>query len=431
MFHDERFHSIHLKKSNILNFIWFLQAMWFSSAVFIIPLYLYEIFQSGEIVWQIISLWGFAWVITTLLISVLLSKISRWILFKISITTITLWIVLFCTLWNFFEASSARAMLTIWWTVLIAIINLYLKDLSEPEKLADNQWYLWVSINMAWLIWPVLSWMIFKILWKNKEYILNKYTFLWNWEYLEYNWVMLFALFFIILTLMIFLWWKFINKHPHLQNKKHSKEINKHYHLTNFKFIWEYFKNKYRTISFLNIWMTRLILSWFLGTWFWILLETIWIPKGEIWLFFWLTALPLMIVEWFLWKIIKKLKWSINTLIIWYSILLLFLIIWITIWYENIYLFTIMFILSFIWMWLIQPLQQYQYFEWVNKENEKKFYSIHEIWWAITKLLWPFLIWIWISTIWIEKTFYFLPVLIVIFLSWLLIYKFKFENKKV
>lgn len=428
MFHDEKLAHPHLKKSWILNIIAFSQAIWFSSAVFIIPLYLYKIFQSGEIVWQIISIWAFAWIFTTLLISTLLSKFTRWILFKISISIIVLWILLFSIFWNFFEASSARAMLTIWWTILIAMIQLYLKDISEPEKLADNQWFLWVSINAAWLIWPIISWVMFGFLEKNKEQIINKYSFVWNWEYFEYNWVMFFALFFIVLTLLIFLWWKFIDKNEHLQKKQESKKINNHHHFINFKFIWEYFQNKYRTISFLNIWIIRLIQSWFLWMWFWILLESNWVPEKMIWILFWLTALPLMLAEWFLWKIIKKLKWSINTLIAWYSITLLFLIIWISIWYNNIYLFAVIYILSFIWIWLAEPLQQYQYFEWVSKENEKKFYSIHEIWWAITKLLWPFLIWIWISTIWVEKTFYFLPVLVAIFLSWLLIYKFRFEK---
>lgn len=439
MFFDERFHSVHFKKSNILNLIWFLQAMWFAIALFTIPLYLFEIFQSWEIVWRINSIAAWFWIITILLISVLLWKFSRWTIFKISILFIFLSLSLFVIFSNFFEALWARTFLAIWWTTLWSVLSLYLKSIAENEheNIEKDQWRFQVSKNIAWFIWPIWAWFLFNYIEQNKEFILEKFNFLpdflynpifWDWKYLEYNALLYIALFFIVSTFIIFLWAKFVNNHPHLQTQKNEKETNKHHHFVNFKFIWEYFQNKYRTLSFLNILFLTIWFSTFYWFWFTIFLENANLPKTEIWLFFWLAMLPLAVFEWFIEKIIKKSWWTINSLILWYSITILFLILWIIFWRENIYIFITFFILAHIWISISEPLQELQYFEWTNKEQEAKFYSIYMIWWWLFRLFTPFLFWIWITAFWIENTFYSGPFILSIFLIWLITYKVRFEK---
>ena len=431
MFHDERFHSIHLKKSNILNFIWFIQAMWFSIALFTIPLYLFEVFQSWEIIWQINSIAAWFWIITTLILSLLLWRFSRGSLFKIAILSITLSIIWFIVFSNFYEALWARSFLAIWWTIISSVISLYLKDiaLKSNEDLWKDQWYLWVSKNIAWVLWPIWAWFLFDFIKHNKENIVSQFNFLWNWKHLEYNWLLYISIFFMILTFLIFIWAKFVNNNPHLQNKLESKETNKHYTLVNYKFILDFFQNKFRTLSFLNY--------IFLATWFWVfrwfiitlLMEDIWIDKKQIWIYFWLLSIPLVFFEWFLWKIIKKVWWSINALILWYWITAVFLIISIFVWYKNPHLFMLMLILSHIWIAILEPIYELQYFEWTNQENEAKFYSLHMIWWASARLILPAIFWIWITMIWIQKVYYAIPAMFSLFFIWLVVYKLKSKNK--
>ena len=425
MFHNERYNHPDLKKSSILNFIAFLQAMWFAFALFIIPLYLFEIFQSGEVIWLINSIAGWIWIIITLLLSILLWKLSRWVIFKISIFIIFSSIITFLITSKFTDAAIARSLLVMWWTIISSVLSLYVKDLSEKEELWKNQWFFQVSKNIAWLIWPISAWYLFEFVKNNKEI----FAFLWDKKYIEYNLILYIALFFILSTFFVFLWAKFVNKHPHLQIKPHSKEINKHHHYKNFKFILEYFKNKYRTFSFLNIMFLSLWFSTFYGFWFLLFLKNWWISGEQIWLFMWLIWLPLVVFEWFMNKIIKFIWWSINSLILWYTIAIFFLILWIFFWQENIYIFIWFFILAHIWISLAEPLQDFQYFEWIKKWDEAKFYSIHMIWWWIIRLIMPFLFWLMIANFWTEKAFYSWVWFLWIFLIILIWYKI-FWNKK-
>lgn len=436
MFHDERFHHPHLKKSGILSLIWFLQAMWFSIALFIIPLYLFQIFHSWDIIWQINAVAWWVSVVITLLLSLLLQKFSRWILFKIAILAILLWLFWFLFISRFYEALWARSSLIVWWTIIWSILSLYLKDLSDKENLSKNQWIYQSSINIAWLIWPIWAWFLFDFFAKNKEFLENyfnwKLNFLLSWKYFEYNAIFAIAILFISSALITFLWAKFVNNHPHLQITKISKENDKHHHFINFKFIWEYFQNKFRTLSFLNILLLTIWFSTIWWFWFALLLKWSWLDWQKIWLFIWLLALPLATVEWFLDKIIKKVWSSINALILWYWILLFCLWIAFLVWYSNIYIFIFLFILAHVWVAIAEVLQQYQYFEWTpTKEDEAKFYSIHMIWWAIFRIIAPLWFWSLIAYYWVQNAFYFVPIPMLIFFIWLIIYKIKFEKNKV
>ena len=429
MFFDERFQSVHFKKSSILNLIWFLQTMWFAISLFIIPIYLYQIFKSWEIIWQINSFAWLMWILATLLISFLLTKFERWTNFKIATFSILTALIWFIFISNYIEAIWYRSFLMIWWVITWSVLSLYLKDISELTELSKNQWKFQVSKNIAWLIWPVSAWFLFDFVEKNKEFLINLFQFLGNWKNLEYYTLFASALFFFILSFFVFLYWKFIIKHPHLQQKPHSKKINSHHHYSKFEFIWEYFQNKYRTLSFLNIMFLNTWFAIWYSFWFIILLEQFWIPKSQMWIFFWLLWLPLILIEWFLDKFIKKLWSSLNVLIFWYWFFITFISLSFFVWFDNFYLFVWLYIFAHIWIATVEPLQEYQYYEWVNKKNQEKFYSIHSIWWAIARLVAPVLFWIWIAEYWILKTFYFLPWLLFLFFIWLLIFKFWFYKK--
>ena len=436
MFHPEKFYHPHFKKSKILSIIWFFNAMWFSIAFYVLPLYLFKIFQSWEIIWQISAIAWWISVMITLILSLLLQKFSRSILFKLSILSIISWLTLFLFTSKFYEAIWARWLLVIWWTIIWSILSLYLKDLSDKTNLWKNQWLYQSIVNSARLIWPIWAWFLFNFFHKNKENLFENFNFLqnliWNKNLFEYNAIFLISIFFISSALIVFLWWKFIDKNPHLQTTKKSKENDKHHHFINFKFIWEYFSNKYRTLSFVNILMLTIWFSTIWSFWFTLLLKNWWIWEEQIWLFIWLLALPLATVEWFLNFFIKKLWSSTNVLIFWYWIFLFFLWLSFLVWFSDIYLFIFLFTCAHIWIAIAEVLQQYQYFEWTKtEEDEAKFYSIHMIWWAIFRILAPLGFWWLISIYWINKTFYIFPIIFVLFFIWLLIFKLKFENENV
>ncbi len=417
-----------LNKSLIITFISVMQTYWTAILTFVLPLYLFSKFQSETIVWNFASAWALMSIITMMLLGFILRHVSRTIVFKIASSLLILWIILLIYLTNTSQAYIAWAFTKTAIIIIPITLSLYLRDLTKTKDLPKKQWIYVASINLAWSTWPILAWYIINLISTNKTSI-NSQFILDNFDlqYIQYFIPLLISILFYLIAVWTFVWWKFITKHPHLKasnEKIKTNEIHHHKHLWN---IGEYFDNKKRALSFINL---SFIAIWlvFILVFMPIFLKKHWIWESQIWIIMWLFFVPLVLLEWFLYKVIKICWSSLNALIVWYSIFAFFVSIAFIIWFENIYLFIALIVTWQVWISITQPLQEFMYFEWTNKNNEHRFYSLHKLWNNFFTLITPILIWMWIKIWWIDTVFRSFP-FIFIFVFYFL-YKFKKSEKK-
>lgn len=429
MFHWEIRHRFHwLSKSWIINVIWFFHAYWFAITFFVLPLYLFSIFQSEFIVWKIESISSLFWIFFTASISFLILKMKKHILLKIWFLTGIIWIFYFIFVKTFFDANIARILLRVSAVFIIAILTLYLREFTSPKELVKKEWIYSAVINFSWLTWPIVAWFLLNTIHEKKDWILDNLPFLKAyWDWLEYNILLFIGSLLLIISIFIFIFWKFVIKHPHLQKNKISKQAKEIHKLSNLRIILEYFKNKKRTIAFVSDafkWFWMIILYVFL----WIFLIKNWVSNYLTWIIIWLMCLPNVLIEPLAWKISNKIWDEINVMLYWYFIFWVFLTMALIIWIENFYLFTLFLILSQIWFAIIEPLNDSFYFEWTTKENQDKFFSVYKLADAIARFATPFCIWFFISIYSIEAAFFIIPIIIsLVFLFVFLVKKYKIQ----
>lgn len=421
-----------LKKSTLITIISVISNYASAMMTVIVPLYLFSILKSEELIWQLSSISTFVWIIWTISLWFLLSHFSRTLLFKLwmIIRLSAIWI--FFTIAYFSDALIAKILFWIAWVIVPSILSLYLRDLTAPEDLPHEQWIYSAVINIAWLTWPIIAWFMMEYFWENYWVITNLFPVLWNlWEEsFKYTASFTITLWLSLLALIIFAWNKFVIKHPHLEETKKSKEINKHLHYSQLVNIKEYFQDTKRTLSFINI--SFIAIWWvFIFTFFSILLEQNWVTEKVIWIIIWLISLPNVFLEWFIWWFNKKVWWSVNALIYWYILFFVLIVLAFIVWMENIYLFAWLIILSQVWVAITEPLQELHYFEWTNESNDWKFYAIHKIWWDIAYLITPIFIWMWITAFWINSVFQTIPYLFIpLFIILYFVKKNEIKNSK-
>lgn len=422
MFHCEIRHRFHwLSKSWIITLIGFFQAYWFAITSFVIPLYLFSIFKSEFLVWKIETITAVFGIIFTGLLSFLLLKIKRHLLLKIAFLIWIFWIIYFLFIQNIFDATIAKISLRISSIFIISVLSLYLRDFSKERELAKKEWIYCAINNLSWLTWPILSWFLINFIQNNKIEILAKYTFLEKYsEWLEYNILIAIWWLFLIISILIFIFWKFVINHPHLQKNTISKNTKNIHKLSHLSFISDYFKNKERKIAFISV-FSKWVWMIFLYIFLWIFLSKNWTSNQNIWLIIWLLCLPNILIEGFAGKFSEKFWGEIKMIIYWYLIFSISFLIALIIWIKNIYFFTGFLMLSQVGFSLTEALNNVLYFKWTNILNENKYFSIYKMWDAIWRFVTPIIAWFFISIYWIEKVFFALPI-IILFNIWIIIH---------
>lgn len=416
-----------LSKSWIITLISIIQNLWNSMLILIIPLYLYKIFKSELILWEVSSFAAMAWIVSTILMWFILAKFQRHHIFKAMTVIWIIWIVLLIFTKTVFDVNIARMLARSVNVILPAILALYLKDLTSPEDYPHTQWVYSALINLSWLLWPMISWSLIEYFSHIKSNFLNiSIINNFDFEYLEYTITFFIIVVLFLISLIIFIWWKFIIKHKHLQKNIKTAESNSAHHVIHIVNFAEYFKDKNRSLAFINL--SFIAIWWVLVyTFMPILFEKHWMQTWVIWIVIWLISLPLVLLEWFLSKYLKIFWWNINTLFAWYLIFAIFVIFAFIVWYDNIYIFAWLIITSSIWVAITEPLQELMYFEWTDKSNENTYYSIFWLWNSLFTLLTPALSWILISKLWIDKFLSLIPIIFLIMI-WILSY-YKFLKK--
>ena len=417
-----------LNKSFIITFISVMQSYWTAILTFVLPLYLFALFQSETVVWNFASAWALMSIICMLSLGFILRHLSRVIVFKIASALLLIWIFQLIFLNSANEAYIAWALTKTAIIIIPIILSLYLRDLTKVKDLPKRQGIYIASMNLAWATWPIIAWFLINLIWSNEASAVSRFLIEHvNIKHVEYIIPFILSMIFYVITIWTFIWWKFIIKHPHLKIENEKVRANEIHHIKHLANITEYFNNKKRYLSFINL--------SFIGMWLVILL--IFMPiflkhhnvnEEEIWLIIWCFFIPLVILEWFLDKIIKLAWWSLNALIIWYTIFAFFVSLAFIVWYKDIYLFISLLVAWQIWVAITQPLQEFMYYEWTNKKNEHKFYSIHRLWNNFFALITPILMWAWINIWWIDKVFRIIPFLFIFVFYFL--YKFKKAERK-
>lgn len=415
-----RFKPLALSKSGIITFIAVIQN--YASAIIsiVLPLYLYEIFQSEVIIGQLGTIAGVTGVVSGLLITWLLSKIKRGKLFKLVTLMAIFAVLIFFMMQSFFEAASSRIIFAVPEIIAFAILSLYLRDLCVPHDLARKQGWYQSLVNIAWLTGPIIGGFLISFVQENTE-IIRSLEIFHNLHpiYIQYYVPLILAILLYSISLITFFLAKIVIKHPHLQEKPHSHRSNQVHHPKHFKNVRSFFQNPYRTFCFINIGFISLWWVFIFG-FFAILLEQQEVSAKHIGIIIGLVSLPNALFEVFLPHIIKFFKGSINALIAGYSFFGFCITLAFFQGFENISIFVILLVISQIGVAVTEPLQEYMYFEGTNKQNEEKYYSMHQIGGRIINLIAPILIGTAIGIFGIEETFsfipyFFIPLLILLF----------------
>lgn len=431
MFHLLRHKPRGLSKSTVITIISVISNYAAAMMTLIIPLYLFAIFKSEEVVGQISSISTLVWIIGTISLWFLLSHFSRSILFKAWMIIRFASIFIFFTIAYFTEALVAKILFALAWVIVPSVLSLYLRDLTTPEDLPHKQWVYSAVVNIAWLTWPMVAWFLLEYFWNNYSSIITNFPILsqLSEEFFKYVATFAIALLLFAISLTIFVWNKFVVKHPHLEETEKSKETNKAHHHSQLANIKEYFHDEKRALSFINI--SFISIWWvFIFTFFSILLEQHGVSEEMIWILVGLISLPNVLFEWFIWWIDKKVWWSTNALILGYLIFFIIVVLAFVVWMDNIYLFAWLIILSQIWVAITEPLQELQYFEWTNESNDWKFYTIHKIGGDVFYLITPLFIWAWITAFWIDAVFKTIPYTFIPLFVVLYFVKRRFRNSK-
>jgi len=403
-----------LKNSTLITVISVIENYASAMMTLIVPLYLYAVFKSELVIGQISFVSGIASVIITLTLGFLLSSFSRAILYKLGAFLALGSIAIFFILELVPEAYIAHSLWGVAGILTPAILSLYIRDLSTPEDLPHNQGVYSAVVNLAWLTGPMIAGALISFFEFQQESIIQIFPVLSaiQSEYFLYIMPLIIALALYFIALFIFTWHKFVIKHPHLQESEKSQEsdqVHHHKYLGNFI---EHFKDKKRTLSFIN--QSFIAVWWiFIFTYFAILLEQHEVNATHIGIILGLISLPNVLFEAFVDSFMKKVGGSENALLYGYGFFFIFVSAAFFIGYENIYIFSVLLILSQIGVAVTEPLQELQYFEGTDEKTEGKFYTIHKLGGEFFSLVTPVLIGIGIGIWGIDSVFQIIPFLFI------------------
>lgn len=337
------------KKLYIPLIIIFLDVLWFSFILPSIPFIVKWFWVNSTFVWLVIwltALWMFFWWIIFWKLS---DKYGRKNILIISILINILWYLLFWLSFNLLIFATARFLNWFWWWAM-SVVQAYIWDISEKNEKITNLWYIWASIWLWFLLWPVfwyfLAWYKLHIIWYYSAFLL------------------------FISLIVCFLFFE-----------NHNQEIEEKKLLT---------LNKYKKIylPFLITFSLTLTLIW-LQTIFPFFLETKFnLQLKEIYLIFWYIWIIAIFYQVFFLKIIKKLLDENNILKFW-LICIFFSLIFIS-FNTNFYVLLLMLLFFSIWLVntnvslfsiIISHSSKKEF--WTNLWLNTAFWSIWEIFWAL------------------------------------------------
>ena len=402
-----------ISKSKLISFINFIECLAASMMTLILPLFLFEVFQSESTVGQIFSVGAIASLFTIVILGWLLKHFSRTTLYKIAITFYITAILFYFFLGSIIEGYTGRILFVSAWVITPAILSLYLRDLTKPNELPKEEGIYYMLLNIGWVVGPLSAGFLMNYFSQAQENLTAITPILGRIDpnYFQYVMPFIIAIIIYIIALSTFILGKFVIKHPHLQEKEHShksNEVHHHKHLSN---IFDYFKNTKRTLSFIN---SSFIAIWwvFSLTFLSILLESHNVSKDIIGIIIGSICLPIAIMSPFIEKFVKRFG-SIKSLFIGYMLFFLFVASAFLVGTEHIYIFSLLLILSQIGVGLTNPLEELMYFEGTDASNEEKFYATHLLGKQAFGLLTPFVLGLLIAQWGITQTFYILPFLFI------------------
>ncbi len=147
------------KKLFILLFSIFLDVLWFSFILPILPFIIQGFWWNSFTVGFVISataIWMFLW---WLIFWKLSDKFNRKNILEITILLNIFWYILFWLSWNLLTFFIARFLCWMWWW-WISVIQAFISDISSEKRRIINMWYSWASIWLWFTLWPIL-WTLF------------------------------------------------------------------------------------------------------------------------------------------------------------------------------------------------------------------------------------------------------------------------------
>jgi len=185
----------------------------------IFPLILFDIFQQKEVAVGIYSsILAFIVLIGTLLSSVIFTKYSKILLFKIALIVSIVVLILMTAaseIWQIAGLDIPRALCVL---VIRAALSLFIFEFSQKNTLASDEGRFYLFNNLGWILGPLSAGFTAKFFGNSSVFILVSFYFL--------------------VTLLYFLHQHLVLKNPHITHQKMEKKHLVWHNLS------DYFKNK-------------------------------------------------------------------------------------------------------------------------------------------------------------------------------------------
>lgn len=163
------------KKLIVLLFSIFLDILWFSFILPIIPFIIEGFWWNSFTIWLIISATAIWMFLGWILFWRLSDKFWRKNILIFTIILNIIWYLIFWFSSNIYIFFLARFFCGLWWG-WVSVVQAYISDISKEEERIVNMWYIWASIWLWFTLWPIcwtlLSGLELKRMWFISAFIL-------------------------------------------------------------------------------------------------------------------------------------------------------------------------------------------------------------------------------------------------------------------